>query len=215
MFVVKDVSLSFSNKPLFYPFNLKIQNGEICLLQASSGAGKTSLLRWIAGISNADMVSEGSIFLNGNEITKLPAEQRQIGILFSEPMLFPYLTVEENIGIGLASSIRGKKRKEIITHSLQQAELHGMEKRDPLSLSTGQQARDSLLRTILSEPDLLLLDEPFSNLDEDIREITIKYVLDQIKILNIPVLMVSHDPRDNKISDNPPVTFEIFHEKTN
>ena len=215
MFRVKDVILSFSGEPLFDPFNLTIQNGDICLLQANSGAGKTSLLRWIAGIPSSDILSEGSIFLNGKEITKLPAEKRQIGILFSEPMLFPHLSVEENIGIGISSSIRGTKRKELIQNSLARAGLSGMERRDPLSLSTGQQTRVSLIRTVLSKPDLLLLDEPFSNLDENIRTIILSYVLDEIKTLNIPILMVSHDPRDNEISTYPPVTLTKLYTKKN
>ena len=210
MFKLENVSLSFSKKPLFEPFNLKIPNGDICLLQAKSGAGKTSLLRWIAGISDTDMVSEGRIYLNGCEINKLPAEKRQIGILFSEPMLFPHLTVEENIGIGITASIQRKKRDELIHDSLAKAGLRGIEKRDPLSLSTGQQTRVSLIRTVLSKPHLLLLDEPFSNLDEDIRKITVNYVLEEIKLLNIPVLMVSHDPRDNELSTNTPITFTMF-----
>ncbi len=214
MFRVKDVSLFFFGKPLFDPFNLIIQDGEICLLQAKSGAGKTSLLRWIAGISNTDMESEGRIFLHGNEITALPAEKRKIGILFSEPLLFPHLTVEENIGIGIAPSIRRKQRKELISNSLDKAQLCGMEKRDPLSLSTGQQARVSLIRTILSRPSLLLLDEPFSNIDSYIRESMVNYVLDEIKKLNIPVLFVSHDPRDEKLSTSLPVTFTKSHKKT-
>ena len=215
MLRVKDVNLSFSGKQLFDPFNLIIQNGEICLLHANSGAGKTSLLRWIAGISNAHMVSQGRIFLHGNEITAWPAEKRDIGILFSEPLLFPHLTVEENIGIGIASSIPRKKRKELISNSLANARLGGMEKHDPLSLSTGQQSRISLIRTILSKPNLLLLDEPFSNLDNDIREDMINYVTDEIKTLNIPVLLVSHDPRDHELSTNRPVTFTMNHKETN
>ena len=215
MFRVKDVILSFLGEPLFNPFNLTIQNGDICLLQANSGAGKTSLLRWIAGIPSSDILSGGSIFLNGKEITKLPAEKRQIGILFSEPMLFPHLSVEENIGIGISSSIRGTKRKELIQNSLARAGLCGMERRDPLSLSTGQQTRVSLIRTVLSKPALLLLDEPFSNLDEDIRTIILSYVLDEIKMLNIPILMVSHDPRDNELSTYQPVTLTKLYTKKN
>lgn len=210
MFRVENVSLFFSKKPLFKSFNLEISNGDICLLRAKSGAGKTSLLRWIAGISDINMTSKGRIYLNGCEITKLPAEKRQIGILFSEPMLFPHLTVEENIGIGIAASVQRKKRNELIHDNLAKAGLHGMEKRDPLSLSTGQQTRVSLIRTVLSKPHLLLLDEPFSNLDEDIRKITVNYVLEEIKLLNIPVLMVSHDPRDNELSTNRPITFTTF-----
>ena len=83
MFKAQNVSLSFSGKPLFHPFNLTIENGEICLLQSESGTGKTSFLKWIAGIPDAEMVSEGRIFLNEKEISLLPAEKRQVGILFS------------------------------------------------------------------------------------------------------------------------------------
>lgn len=213
MFTAQNVQLSFSNTPLFAPFNLTIQKGEICLLQSESGTGKTSLLRWIAGISDKQMHAEGKIFLNGTEITEFPAEQRRIGILFSEALLFPHLTVAENIGIGVASSIRGKKRRDLITNSLIKAGLAGIEKQDPLTLSTGQQARIALLRTLLSEPALLLLDEPFSNLDKDIRKTLVSYVLTEIKRLNIPALMVSHDPRDAILSTNQPITFSSFNAK--
>jgi putative thiamine transport system ATP-binding protein len=159
------------------------------------------------------MHAEGKIFLNGTEITEFPAEQRRIGILFSEALLFPHLTVAENIGIGVASSISGKKRKDLITNSLIKAGLAGIEKQDPLTLSTGQQARIALLRTLLSEPALLLLDEPFSNLDKDIRKTLVSYVLTEIKRLNIPALMVSHDPRDAILSTNQPITFSPFDAK--
>ena len=147
-----------------------------------SGTGKTSFLKWIAGIPDAEMVSEGRIFLNEKDISFLPAEKRQIGILFSEPLLFPHLTVAENVGIGITSSLRGKKRKNLIEKSLIRAKLPGIEKKDPLTLSSGQQARIALIRTLLSEPSLLLLDEPFSNLDNDIRESIVIYVLEEIKI---------------------------------
>lgn len=213
MFIAQQVQLSFSNTPLFAPFNLSIQKGEICLLRSESGTGKTSLLRWIAGISDKQMHAEGKIFLNGKDITELPAERRRIGILFSDALLFPHLTVAENIGIAIASDIGGKKRKDLIKKSLVRAGLSGIEKQDPLTLSTGQQARVALLRTVLSEPALLLLDEPFSNLDEDIRKTLVSYVHREIKRLNIPALMVSHDPRDKILSTNQPVTFLPFGQK--
>ena len=210
MFKAQNVRLSFSGKPLFHPFNLTIENGEICLLQSKSGTGKTSFLKWIAGIPDAEMVSEGRIFLNEKDISFLPAEKRQIGILFSEPLLFPHLTVAENVGIGITSSLQGKKRKNLIEKSLIRAKLPGIEKKDPVTLSSGQQTRIALIRTLLSEPSMLLLDEPFSNLDNDIRESMVNYVLEEIKNLNIPVLIVSHDPRDRELSNNKPVSFRIF-----
>ena len=213
MFIAQDVQLSFSNKPLFAPFNLTIEKGEICLLQSESGSGKTSLLRWIAGISDKQMHAEGKIFLNGVDITELPAEQRRVGILFSEALLFPHLNVAENIGIGVASFISGKGRKELIKNTLIKAGLPGIEKKDPLTLSTGQQARVALLRTVLSKPALLLLDEPFSNLDENVRKTLVSYVQAEIKRLDIPALMVSHDPRDTILSTNQPVTFLPFTKK--
>ena len=207
MFNLKNVQLSFSEKPLFSSFNLSIKRGEIRLLQAESGAGKTSLLRWIAGIPDTGLMAKGAIFLNGKDITYVPAEKRKIGILFSEPLLFPHLSIAENLGVGLASSVRGKQRKEIIKNSLNKAGLCDLTTQDPLSLSTGQQARVGLLRALLSEPELLLLDEPFSSLDEDVRESMITYVLSEIKRLNIPVLIVSHDPRDHLLSSNPVTRF--------
>ena len=213
MFVAQNVKLSFSNIPLFAPLNFTIQKGEICLLQSDSGTGKTSLLRWIAGISDKKMYADGKIFLNGKDITSIPAEKRKIGILFSEALLFPHLSVAQNIGFGITSSLTSKERTKLIKSSLAKAGLPRIEKRDPLTLSTGQQARVALLRTLLSEPSLLLLDEPFSNLDKDIRRILVSYVQEEIKRLNIPALMVSHDPRDKAISKNKPITFVHFNKK--
>ncbi len=153
MFTAQNVQLSFSNTPLFAPFNLTIQKGEICLLQSESGTGKTSLLRWIAGISDKQMHAEGKIFLNGTEITEFPAEQRRIGILFSEALLFPHLTVAENIGIGVASSISGKKRRELITNSLIKAGLAGIEKKIRLRFQQGsKQELPCLEPCSLSQP---------------------------------------------------------------
>ena len=100
--------------------------------------------------------------------------------------------------------------KKLIEKSLIRAKLPGIEKKDPLTLSSGQQARIALIRTLLSKPSMLLLDEPFSNLDDDIRESMVIYVLEEIKNLNIPVLIVSHDPRDIELSTNKPVSFKIF-----
>ena len=128
----------------------------------------------------------------------------------TEPFLYPHLNVAVNDVLGITSSLQGKKRKSLIEKSLIRAKLPGIEKKDPLTLSSGQQARIALIRTLLSKPSLLLLDEPFSNLDNDIRESMVTYVLEEIKNLNIPVLIVSHDPRDRELSNNKPVSFRIF-----
>ena len=97
----------FLGKPLFSPLNLEIASGEICVLSAPSGAGKSTLLRWIAGIPTEGVEAEGHIWLKGRQIDSLPAERRRVGLMFQQPLLFPHLSVGDNLGFGLPASVRG------------------------------------------------------------------------------------------------------------
>ena len=196
MLILKDTALSFHREPLFAPLNLGINGGEICVLSAPSGAGKSTLLRWIAGIVTDGLQASGYIWLNQRQIDKLPAERRRIGLMFQQPLLFPHLNVADNLGFGLPASVKGEVRKEQIENALATAGLEGMGMRDPETLSGGQQARIALLRTLLAQPEALLLDEPFSSLDDSRRTQIVSLVQSEAKRLNLPVLLVSHDPRD-------------------
>jgi putative thiamine transport system ATP-binding protein len=199
-----DIELGFDAGTLFSGLNLKIAPGEICLLTAPSGAGKSSLLRWMAGLETPRLRARGQVRLGGHILSNLPAEQRQLGLLFQTPQLFPHLTVADNLGFGLVPSVTGAARTNAITDALNKAGLAGMGLRDPQTLSGGQQARLALLRTLLAQPQALLLDEPFSSLDGVRREEMVKLVREEAVERRLPVLLVSHDPRDEALTDKPP-----------
>lgn len=151
--------------------------------------------------------AEGSIILNGKTLNHLPPETRCIGIMFQDPLMFPHLTVAGNLAFGMKPS---QDRKERIDHELERIGLAGMGDRDPLTLSGGQKARLALMRCLMAEPDALLLDEPFSGLDDDTRDMFSALVHQEISNRNLPVLMVSHDPRDRDQSGVAPVYLEAL-----
>ena len=210
MLILKDIALSFQNTPLFAPLTLEIGGGDICVLSAPSGAGKSTLLRWVAGIPTEGLKAQGCIWLNGQKIDALPAERRRIGLMFQQPLLFPHLSVADNLGFGLPAAIKGETRKVQIEEALAVAGLEGMGGRDPETLSGGQQARIALLRTLLAKPEALLLDEPFSSLDDNRRTQIVGLVQREAQRLNLPVLLVSHDPRDVDAATNNVVQLETI-----
>ena len=200
--MIENAALGFGDKLLFKPLSLTIAAGEVALLMAPSGAGKSTLLSWICGMPDPQLKAEGSIVLNGKTLNHLPPETRRIGIMFQDPLMFPHLTVAGNLAFGMKPS---HDRKERIDHELERIGLAGMGDRDPLTLSGGQKARLALMRCLMAEPDALLLDEPFSGLDDDTRAMFSALVHQEISSRNLPVLMVSHDPRDRDQSGVAPV----------
>lgn len=205
--IIENAALGFGDTLLFQPLSLKIDKGEVALLMAPSGAGKSTLLSWICGMPDPDLKASGSITLNGRMLNGLPPEARRIGIMFQDPLMFPHLTVAGNLAFGMKP---GGNRKEIIDHQLERIGLAGMGDRDPLTLSGGQKARLALMRCLMAEPDALLLDEPFSGLDDDTRDMFSALVHQEISSRNLPVLMVSHDPRDRDQSGVAPVYLEAL-----
>lgn len=205
--IIENAALGFGDKLLFQPLSLKINKGDVALLMAPSGAGKSTLLSWICGMPDPDLRASGSITLNGQTLNGLPPEARRIGIMFQDPLMFPHLTVAGNLAFGMKP---GGNRKEIIDHQLERIGLAGMADRDPLTLSGGQKARLALMRCLMAEPDALLLDEPFSGLDDDTRDMFSALVHQEISSRNLPVLMVSHDPRDRDQSGVAPVYLEAL-----
>lgn len=210
MLELNNITLGFGQTPLFSGLTLAIRPGEICLLTAPSGAGKSSLLRWIAGLDTPGLVASGEVGLNGQAMAGRPAEARHIGLLFQSPLLFPHLNVADNLGFGLAKSVTGEARRTAIDAALARAGLDGMGPRDPHTLSGGQQARLALLRSLLAEPKALLLDEPFSSLDGRRRAEMVALVREEARRLSLPVLLVSHDPRDEAVTDTPPVRLDAL-----
>ncbi len=173
-----------------------IAPGQVLTMMGPSGVGKSTLLSAVIGSLTDDFEMSGCIRLNGRVITRLPAHLRQIGILFQDALLFPHMSVGANLAFGLAPGGTRATRKAKIEQALLQVGLPGFEHRDPATLSGGQRARVALMRVLLSKPQALLLDEPFSGLDETLREQIRALVFAQAKAENLPVLMVTHDRHD-------------------
>jgi len=199
MLRVSKARLSFGETVLCHQLSFEIAPSQIGLLMAPSGAGKSTLLKWIAGLDVSGLTAEGDISLAGQSLTQMRAEDRKIGFLFQQPLLFPHLNVAQNISFGLSPKITATARQEKISEMLKQADLAGFETRDPKTLSGCQQSRIALLRAILASPKALLLDEPFSSLDDAHRSDILALLVSFITELNIAVILVSHDPRDETL----------------
>jgi putative thiamine transport system ATP-binding protein len=181
---------------LFAAISLRVEPGEVATLMGPSGIGKSTLLDAIGGHLAHGFVVTGSVRLNGREVLPLPAEARRIGVLFQDALLFPHLSVGDNLAFGLARSVRGAARARAVEEALEQAGLAGFAARDPATLSGGQRARAALMRALLAEPEALLLDEPFSRLDAELRAEIRGFVFDHLRARGIPGLMVTHDASD-------------------
>lgn len=200
---VVDVHIKIKNKVLFKNFNLSIKRGNFCTLMGPSGSGKSTLLSFILGsLTPSEFIFSGEIWLDNVLLNPQPIEKRGIGIMFQDPCLFPHLNVAENLAFGIrkydhsGKRISNQEKKKIISKTLAQAHLKGMENHNPETLSGGEKTRVGLLRTLLSEPQALLLDEPFSKLDMELRNKFRKWVFTLLREKSIPVLLVTHDPED-------------------
>ena len=192
---LKNISLNLNGNPLILPFSLEIAAGEIVTLMGPSGCGKSSLLSYVAGDLAAPLRGHGDIFLNGNALNTTRPEQRRIGRLFQDDLLFPHMTVGENLLFAIQRGARSE-RQAMMTTALQRAELEGFENRPPHTLSGGQRSRISLMRTLLAKPQAMLLDEPFNKLDQALRNTVREYTFSHLSTRNIPTLMVTHDLND-------------------
>ncbi len=192
---LRNVALSLNGKALIEPFSLVIEAGEIVTLMGPSGCGKSSLLAHIAGDLAPPLEGRGDIVLGGVNMEKTPPELRHIGRLFQDDLLFPHLTVGENILFGLPRGLK-LERREMMRTALQRVDLEGFESRAPHTLSGGQRARVSLMRALMAKPRAMLLDEPFNKLDKDLRNSMRNYVFGHLKARNIPCLLVTHDIED-------------------
>jgi putative thiamine transport system ATP-binding protein len=168
--------------------------GEILSVMGPSGVGKSTLLAWLTGTLAPGFRATGRAVLNGRDITHLPTQERRLGILFQDHLLFPHLSVGANLAFGLAKGTRD--RAKIVAQALDEVDLPGFSDRDPATLSGGQRARVALMRMLLSDPEALLLDEPFSRLDAALRGQMRDLVFTRARARQLPVLMVTHDHSD-------------------
>lgn len=171
--------------------SIAIAKGEVVTFLGPSGCGKTSALRMIAGLERP---TAGSVRLEGEDITRWPPERRLMGLVFQNYALFPHMTVAENVAFGL--KMRHASKPEIVRavgESLELVQLSGLDDRRPDQLSGGQQQRVALARAIAIRPHVLLLDEPLSNLDAGLREVTREALRTLLRDLKVTTVFVTHD----------------------
>lgn len=194
--ILENIVISLNGQPLITDLSCRVDAGDVVSILGPSGCGKSSLLNMICGTLPSSFSYSGRIILNGKDVTSSPPHQRQIGLQFQDHLLFPHMTVGENLAFALPRHYRRAERAQRVEQALADCQLTGFARHNPAQLSGGQTARISLMRTLLSQPGALLLDEPFARLDATLRSNFRHFVFAQVRTLGIPALMVTHDEQD-------------------
>ncbi|KAA9007012.1 ATP-binding cassette domain-containing protein [Histidinibacterium aquaticum] len=179
--------------------NEVIAPGEVLSVMGPSGAGKSTLLAFLTGTLPRGFRATGRVILDGHDITAAPPHKRRMGLLFQDALLFQHMSVGQNLAFGLATGTPDRRAR--VTEALSEVDLSGYEDRDPATLSGGQRARVALMRMLLSDPCALLLDEPFSGLDADLRAQVRRMVFSRAMARDLPVLLVTHDAEDARAAE--------------
>ncbi len=201
---IENLTIRNATNTLCENLSFRISPGEIVTLMGPSGSGKSTILSFILGALNSDFSARGIVHLGNRDLAGQPIEKRGIAILFQDDLLFPHMSVAENLLFALPPGVK-KARKQEVTRALKDMDLAGFEKRLPEALSAGQKARISLMRALLSKPQAILLDEPFSKLDKPLRKSFRALVFAKISEMGIPAILVTHDGDD--VPDNGTVIF--------
>ncbi|WP_107867937.1 ABC transporter ATP-binding protein [Neisseria subflava] len=194
MLQLKNINKRFGSKTVAQDINLNVEAGEILAVLGRSGCGKSTLLKTIVGLVHPD---SGEVWLNGDNITDMPSEKRNISLMFQDYALLPHLTALDNVGFGL--KMRRLPKAEIEEQSMQALRDIGLEheaRRKPESLSGGEQQRLALARALITRPSLLLLDEAFSSLDTHLRHHLRTLTAERIRSQNIPAILVTHSAEE-------------------
>ena len=188
---IENLSAGYDSGAVLKNLSLSVREGEFLSLLGPSGCGKTTLMKTVAGILPA---SSGRIFLDGQDITDQPIRKRGTVVVFQDMRLFPNMTVAENVAFPLKmQGISKKERLKTAEELLRKVQMAPFAARKPAALSGGQQQRIALARALAAKPKLLLLDEPFSALDENLREEMRALVLSLAKEFSMTVILVTHD----------------------
>lgn len=192
---ITDLSLQFGEKQIFNHVNFTLNQGEIACLLGHSGCGKTSILRCISGFetpATGQIKLGDTLMFCADTKHNTPAHQRHIGMVFQDYALFPHLTVAQNISFGIHKAPKSEQQQRVgeLLELIAMSEYHN---RYPHELSGGQQQRVALARTLAPKPSLVLLDEPFSNLDMDLRSSLSEDVRQLLKAQNVSAILVTHD----------------------
>ncbi len=188
------ISVAYGENRVLEKFSLETKKGELVALLGKSGCGKSTVLKTIAGLLKP---FEGEILFDRKNINEIPAEKREAVLVFQKPLLFPYLTVEKNVGFGL--KMRGLAKSEItrkVNEALNWVQLENFSTRFPHQLSGGQEQRVALARALVTNPRVLLLDEPFSALDASLRREMRLLVRQLQQRLQLTTIFVTHDQEE-------------------
>ncbi len=198
--VIENLSLSFGDTDVLKGVNLTIEPGEFFTFLGPSGSGKSTLLRAIAGFGPPP---GGKILIGGDDVTHLMPWTRNVGMVFQSYALWPHMTVRKNVAFGLEErKIPAKEINERVDDALNLVGLLDLSERRPSQLSGGQQQRVALARTVVIEPRVLLLDEPLSNLDANLRIQMRREILELQRKLKLTTIFVTHDQEEaNTTSD--------------
>ena len=189
--IIENLSSGYEEDVVLKDLSLEVAEGEFVALLGPSGCGKSTLMKTIAGILP---VQSGKIFLDGRDITSLPVHKRGTVVVFQDMRLFPHKSVAENVAFPMKiQGISKAQRLRTAAELLEKVQMGGFENRKPGELSGGQQQRVALARALAAQPKLLLLDEPFSALDENLREEMRRLVLQLHREFRMTVILVTHD----------------------
>ena len=192
MLDVRDVTVRFGERTVLDRVSLSVADGEVVALLGPSGSGKSTLLRVIAGLLVPD---GGSVWVDGNDVSTVPAHRRQIGMVFQDEQLFPHLTVAANVGFGLR--MQGRPKGEIAARVAELLDLVGLPSladRHVTKLSGGEAKRVALARSLAPQPRVLLLDEPLTGLDRDLHDRLAADLATLLRATGTTALLVTHDP---------------------
>lgn len=178
--------------------------GSVFTVMGPSGSGKSTLLSFIGGFLDPVFDAEGAVSVDGVDLLSLEPQARRAGILFQDPLLFPHMSVGANVAFAIPADVRDRRqRRQIAADILADMNLADFADRDPATLSGGQKGRVALARVLVSRPRLLLLDEPFSKLDMELRAQMRTLVFERARTAGLPVILVTHDEADAEAAGGP------------
>jgi len=189
---IRNVTVGFDGSPVLTNVSLRVERGEIVAVLGPSGSGKSTLLRVVAGLVAA---STGSVHIDGADMSGIPTHRRGVGLVFQNNQLFPHLDVAGNVGYGLRiARMPAAQRRARVMELLALVDMSGHADRDVATLSGGEAARVALARSLATTPRILLLDEPLSGLDHDLRYALADDLRRVIRAAGSTGLLVTHDP---------------------
>ena len=193
MLKIENLSFSYNtNTKVLDNFNMQVERGEVVAIKGPSGCGKSTILRLIAGL---EQNQEGNIFIDDQLINNTPTHRRNIGFVFQSLAVFPHLTVFENIAFGLINKTKKDKQK-LVQDIAHKVEVEEILERYPHEISGGQKQRVAIARSLIVKPDILLLDEPFTALDEELKQSVRGDIKRILETFNITTVLVTHDIND-------------------